>query len=170
MNNKKEKVVQILREMQLNGISISDLAHEMAENPDFLQKKFDVLCLIHGVPHRLPFDKGRQMNPIGIFPFAGLWYLELAQEENMLRKDANTDRLPDRDIWLEVYKLQDDLNAQLKVMGQPLLEGSYFARGGKLNWIVKFDGKRSSMPENYYDPETPATIRYCGSLETPAKD
>ena len=140
------------------------------ENPDFLQKKFDLLCLIHGVPQRLPFDKGRQMNPIGIFPFSGLWYLELTQEENMLRKDADTDRLPERDIWLEVHKLQDDLNAQLKVLKQPLLKGSYFARGGNLNWIVKFDDRRGSMPENYYDPETPATIRYCGSLDSPAKD
>ncbi|MBR1825862.1 MAG: hypothetical protein IJ770_04675 [Alphaproteobacteria bacterium] len=163
--NKKEKIVQILREMYLNGITVSDLQLEQRENPDFLPKKFDLLCLVHGVPYRLPFDKGREMNPIGIFPFAGNWYLELNQDEDLLRHQANQNRLPDRNIWLEVYKLQDDLNAQLRVMDKPLLKGSYFARGGNLNWIVKFDGGKEAMPENYYSPETPANIRYCGLLD-----
>ena len=170
MNAKKEKIVQILHEMCVNGISISDLSHEMSENPDYLPQKFDLLCLVNGVPYRLPLDKGRDMNPIGIFPFHGNWYLELAQDENMRRCNASENRLPDRDIWLEVYKLRKDINAQLRAMGKPLLEGSYFARGGKLNWIVKFGNDSDSMPENFYDSEEPATIRYCGLLDEPAED
>ena len=154
--------------MHLEGISIEDLVQERKRNPEFLPRKFDLLCLVNGVPHRLPFDRGRHHNPIAIFPFAhGNWYLELVQDNGKLRQDADEDRLPDRDIWLELYKLQDDLNAQLQVMRQPLLSGSYFARGGRLNWIVRFDGDRRSMPENFYDTDTPANIRYCGSLDAP---
>ena len=155
--------------MQLAGITVEDLKQEIQSNPDFLPQKFDLLCLIHGVPHRLPFDKGRNMNPIAVFPFAGNWYLELAQDEGILRHHAGESRLPDRDIWLEVYKLQDQLNAQLRIMDKPLLDGVYFARGGKLNWVVKFDGNRIAMPEDSVSSTTVAIARYCGSLDAPKK-
>lgn len=162
---KKRAIIDILRQMHLNGISIEDLQAEMFSNSEFLPQKFDLLCLINGVPHRLPYDKGKDLHPIGIFPFSGNWYLELVQDEGKLRTDVDESRLPNRDIWLEVYKLRNDLNVQLKVMKLPLLKGSYFARGGKLNWIVKFNGDDANMPENYFEPETAAIIRYCGSLD-----
>ena len=152
--------------MHLDGISIEDLVEEKKRNSEFLPRKFDLLCLVDGVPHRLPFDRGRYQNPIAVFPFAeGNWYLELYQDNDKLRHDVDESRLPDRDVWLELYKLQDDLNAQLQVMEQPLLNGSYFARGGRLNWIVRFDNERRSMPENFFGPDTPANVRYCGSLD-----
>ncbi|MBQ9271351.1 MAG: hypothetical protein IJ218_03705 [Alphaproteobacteria bacterium] len=163
--NKKARIVQILREMKLDGITLKDLSREMTENPDFLAQKFDLLCLVNGVPHRLPFDQGRHKEPIGIFPFAGNWYLELTQDESQPRSSANEQRLPDRDIWLELYKLQDALNAQLRAMGKPLLSGSYFARGGNLNWIIRINGSKEPMPENYYPTDTLANIRYGASLE-----
>lgn len=167
-NKKKRAILGILRTMHLNGITINDLVCEKSSNPEFLPHKFDLLCLVHGVPKRMSFDEGRNLHPIALFPFAtGNWYLELAQDDNMLRCNVDEKRLPDRDIWLELYKLKDDLNAQLLVMDQPPLSGSYFAHGGNLNWIVRFDEEKTSMPENYYDPETVANIRYCGSLDAP---
>lgn len=166
-NKKRSAILDILRQMHLSDISIEDLREEMSRNPDFLPKKFDLLCLVHGVPQRLPFAKGKDLHPIGIFPFADNWYLELFQSEEQLRTNADEGRLPDRDIWLEVYKLRNDLNAQLRVMKQPLLKGPYFARGGKLNWIVKFNGADEVMPENYFPAETTAIIRYGGSIDAP---
>lgn len=167
MDEKKKKsaILDILRQMHFNGISIEDLREEMSRNPEFLPMKFDLLCLVNGVPRRLAYDKGKDLEPIGIFPFKGNWYLELFQSEGQLRADADENRLPDRDLWLEVYKIRDDLNAQLKIMKQPLLKGEYFARGGKLNWVVKFNGADEAMPENYYDDDTTAIIRYGGSLD-----
>jgi len=161
---KKNQIVAILQKMQTEGITIEDLRNEMSQNPELLLQKFDLLCLVNGVPKRLSFDKGREMNPIGIFPFAGNWYLELTQEEGKLRHHTDEERLPDRDIWLEVYKLQDALNAQLLAMGQPPLKGNYFARGGRLNWVVTFDGNRVAMPEDSMSSATVANVRYCGML------
>ena len=158
--NKKSAIVEILRKMKANNISFADLKTEMVNNPELLQQKFDLLCLINGVPQRLPFEKGKDLNPIAIFPFAGNWYLELAQDEGVLRHHTTESRLPDRDIWLEVYKLQDPLNLQLRAMGQPLLQGAYFARGGHLNWVVTFDGNRVAMPEDCCSQTTVANVRY----------
>lgn len=157
-------MINILRQMSAAGISFEDLKNEMSQNPELLLKKFDLLCLINGVPQRVPFDKGRELNPIGIFPFVGNWYLELAQEEGKLRHQVDEKRLPDRDIWLEVYKVQDSLNAQLLAMGQPQLEGKYFARGGRINWVVTFDGDHVAMPEDSASATTVAVARYCGML------
>ena len=163
-NIKKNVMINILRQMSATGIGFEDLKNEMAQNPELLLQKFDLLCLVNGVPKRLSFDKGCEMNPIGIFPFAGNWYLELAQEEGKLRHHVDEKRLPDRDIWLEVYKLQDALNAQLLAMGQSPLEGNYFARGGRLNWVITFNGNRVAMPEDSVSSATVANVRYCGML------
>ncbi len=157
-------MVNILRQMGAAGITFEDLRNEMSQNPDLLLQKFDLLCLINGVPQRVPFDKGRNLNPIAIFPFNGNWYLELAQEQEVLRHQVDEVRLPDRDIWIEVYKLQDALNAQLLAMKRPPLEGLYFARGGGLNWAVIFDGNRVAMPEDSISATTVANVRYCGML------
>lgn len=162
--NKKSVIVKILREMKANDITFKDLTDEMTSNPELLPQKFDLLCLVNGVPQRLPLEKGMNQNPIGIFPFAGEWYLELAQEEGKLRHQVDEKRLPDRDIWLEIYKLQDALNLQLRAMGQPELLGSYFARGGRLNWVVTFDGNHVAMPEDSVSASTEANVRYCGML------
>jgi hypothetical protein len=164
MEQKKSVIVEILRKMSDNGITFKDLQNEMASNPDLLMQKFDLLCLINGVPKRLSFEEGRTKNPIAIFPFASDWYLELAQDEGMLRHHVDESRLPDRDIWLEIYKLQDALNLQLRAMGQPELLGSYFARGGRLNWVVTFDGNRIAMPEDSCSSTKAANVRYCGML------
>ncbi len=157
-------MINILRQMSATGISFEDLKNDMAQNPKLLLQKFDLLCLVNGVPQRLPLEKGMNQNPIGIFPFAGNWYLELAQEEGKLRHQVNEKRLPDRDIWLEVYKLQDALNAQLLAMGQPPLKGMYFSRGGGINWVVTFDGNKLAMPEDSVSAPTEANVRYCGML------
>ena len=157
-------MINILRQMAAAEISFQDLRDEMSQNPELLLKKFDLLCLVNGVPTRVPFEKGRDLNPIAIFPFVGNWYLELAQETEKLRHQVEEKRLPDRDIWLEVYKLQDALNAQLLAMGQPPLEGLYFARGGHLNWAVTFDGNRVAMPEDSLSATAVANVRYCGML------
>lgn len=162
--DKKSVIVKILRKMKADGITFADLNAEMVNNPELLQQKFDLLCLVNGVPKRLPFDEGRTKNPLAIFPFAGNWYLELAQDEKMLRHHINEARLPDRDIWLEVYKIQDQLNLQLRAMGRPLLQGTYFSRGGGLNWVVTFDGNRVAMPEDSVSSAMEAIARYCGSL------
>lgn len=162
--DKKSVIIEILRKMKANEITFADLTAEMTSNPDLLQQKFDLLCLIDGVPKRLPFDEGRTKNPIAVFPFAGDWYLELAQDEGVLRHRVTESRLPDRDIWLEIYKIQDPLNIQLRAMGCPPLEGMYFARGGRLNWVVTFDGNRVAMPEDSCSSTKAANVRYCGML------
>ncbi len=161
---KKKQIVAILQKMRENGITIKDLTDELSRNPELLQQKFDLLCLVNGVPQRLPLEKGMNKNPIGIFPFAGEWYLELAQEGGKLRHQVNESRLPDRDIWLEIYKLQDALNAQLLIMGQPPLKGMYFSRGGGINWVITFDGNKLAMPEESVSATTVANVRYCGML------
>lgn len=166
--NRKRIIIGILREMAQNSITVEDLTREMSQNPEFLPRKFDLLCVVDGLPTRVPFDRGRHLNPVAIFPFVGDWYLELEQQTEMPRASADIDRIPDRDIWFEVLKIADDLNAQLKAMNKPQLLGSYFARGGYLNWIVRAseeDGK-FKCEENYYASDVKATIRYCGKLET----
>ena len=161
---KKEAIKEIFKLMRLYGISITDLLN--VKKADFLPRKFDLLCENNGRMQRVPFDEGVSKSPLGLFPFADRnYYLEFAQQTNKVRAEAKEEKLPERDFWVDVFYIRDDINAQLELLEQPLLKGAYFARGGKLNWIVKMTEETEIMPENFYPDDTPANICYIGNLK-----
>lgn len=129
-----------------------------------ISNEFDLLCLVGNQKVRLPFEKRGMGTPIGIFPFKHKpEYLELDEVENKKHTDKDVDesRLLDENFCCaRVSKVVDRLNAYLKVLNKPLLEGSYLADSSYMKgcgWIIGFDNTG-----DYHGGNVPAKLRYMG--------
>ena len=117
----------------------------------------------------LILDKGKKLNPIGLFPFGDSFsYIELDELPEALREHADPDRLPEVGFCEDVCLDIKGVNSHLQNLGKPILQGEYFAIGKFLqehNWIVKFDNPCTELSSDYYDDVSKkAKIRYCGKF------
>ena len=134
--NKKNALTLIKQLMQEYGIMIYEVAQ-------MFDADFDLLCIKDGKKVRLPFDSGKNCNPLGIFPFKDMnIYFELSETSETSRIFADARRLPAEAFCDRVCEIKDELNEYLKILQKPLINGCYFAVGENLsglNWIVGFD-------------------------------
>ena len=168
MNKKQKKILQILEIMQESQISVEDI-QEAAHN------NFDLLCKIHNSLRRVPFEKGKDLNPIGIFPFKndntyivfdGLGHIanqntkmQYAQEHQMAKVN-----IPTVDFFEKLFAVKYQLNATLVALKKPEFRDAYLARSPKYipqaNWIVAFFDDQEHLSSDFYESKEEAKICY----------
>ena len=156
------KVINLLKE---SGLTIYDVHGYLRK---ISHHQFDLLCRVDGEEKRLPFEEGKNNNPIGLFPFKeDSHYIEFAEVSECTRIHADETGLPTVGFFQEILPLMDEINACLKDLKQPVLDGYYFAnKQDNLNWIVYLSGndEAEELSVDYYGRAETAKIRYLGSL------
>lgn len=169
---KEEALRKILGIMDEQGeLSVADISVALrARQHPKPEEKFDLLIESFGELKRVPFDTGKNMAPLGIFPRNGLkFYIEL-DETGMVPfpELATKDKLPDEEMATLMSEVRNELNEKLRELGKPLLSGDYWMNGHELSgigyWMAKYrDGK---LRVDYYDASRRAKIRKFGRLTT----
>ena len=176
---KKEKLLKRMHKfMPEHRETFKKLSNHLKKNrrpikvtPIELSDEFDLLCIVDGKPKRLPFNTGRSLSPLAIFPFPNdTHYIELDEQEEKKHtdKDVDTSRLLDREFCDYVFKIKNRLNLYLKALHKPLLEGCYLADSNYMQgcgWIIGFDDNEfNTLPSDYYGGNLPAKLRYSGTF------
>ena len=163
----KELALQNIRDiMQQCGLSLNDVRTYLRT---MAISNFDLLCVIDGKKKRVSFQDGKELNPIGIFPFkSDSRYLEFEQTMYTYRKFSDEKRLPPESFYKKINTIRVELNECLSLLKKPVLYGAYFAISDYLkdvNWIVAFDERNTeSLPNDFYDNDEQAQIRYLGTI------
>ena len=168
MSKTKEEALKIiLGAMDECEISVADISAALrARQHPKPEEKFDLLIESFGELKRVPFETGKNMDPLGIFPRNGLkFYIELDETGMVAFPDlAVKTELPDEEMAVLMSEVRNELNEKLRELGKPLLSGDYWLNGHELSgtgyWMAKFrDGK---LRVDYYDSSRKAKIRKFG--------
>lgn len=169
MSNKQHRVLQVLKIMQEKGITVEDL--QIATKFE----TFDLLCKINGSLKRVSFEKGKSLNPIGIFPFKndktyivfdGLGHIANGNTKmyySQRHKLLNVS-IPTVDFFEEIFKIKDKLNDALSTLNKPIFKGAYLAVSPEYipeaNWIVGFFDNEASLSYDFYENKEEAKVCY----------
>lgn len=167
MEQKQRIIMRMLRFMGANHITLNDLQY--AQNPKQANshEMYDLLCVIDGIEQRIPFDIGKDLNPIGIFPFANVnTSLDLTETTEIRRSEIKkAENLMSVNFckWTS-YDLEK-LNAKLSELHKPILDGYYHIRNAEhlpeQCWVAHFGAERGeNMPIDFYDDSFKAKVRY----------
>ena len=187
MSKKQESILQILKIMQENEITLADIKKTITKKTKSAKKvspkvkNFDLLCNINGSYKRLPFETGKDLNPIGIFPFAdqkdyivfnGLGHFA---NGNTKMHYSQTHRIaqaqiPSVDFFEEIFKIRQDLNEALTALNKPEFKGPYLAVSPdyipEANWIVAFFEGTDSLACDFYESKEEAKVCYIKKFYT----
>lgn len=170
MSKKQNALLQILKIMQDNKITVEDI-----QKASLKVKNFDLLCKIDGSLKRVSFEKGKSLNPIGIFPFAtdntyivfdGLGHVA---NGNTKMHYSQTNKLakvyiPTVDFFEEIFPIRESLNQALKALNKPEFRGAYFAVSPdyipEANWIVAFFDGCQTLGSDFYESNEEAKVCY----------
>lgn len=158
---KRQIIEQIRVLMKEYDISLSDLVLETKEH-----FPFDLLCKTGDKYSRLPFETGKNCNPVAIFPSKvsriALSLSETADEVDRYNLDESN--IPSCLFWEEIFFNRKALNNALKELGAPIVDGCYFAEamiGSIPNYIVGFKPEYKTLASDYYTNNEKAKVRYC---------
>ena len=129
--------------------------------------EFDLICLIDGKKVRVPCSSRRLGKPLAVFPFKNEpEYIELVEHWGVTHANADPKHLPSVQFCERLYQIKDQLNACLKTLNQPIIEGTYLADNSHMKgcgWIVGFDDNETHrLSHDYYGGNVPAKLRYTG--------
>ncbi len=169
MKTKEEALRQILGIMDEQGeLSVADIAAALrARQYPKVEETFDLLVEVFGERKRVPFESGKDMSPLAIFPRKNLkFYIELDESGMVPFPDEKAKaEFPDEEIAVLIQEVRDELNEKLRELGKPILSGDYWMNGHELSghigyWMARFrDGK---LKVDYYDATRKAKIRRFG--------
>ena len=127
----KEKIInQICSLMNEHHIYVSEIADARRRLFHNDYQAFDLLCLCstEKTLFRTSFEKGKDLHPIAIFPFAdnniALFLRECQVEERCFVVEQD---VPSVEYWKNIDAIRDKLNQKLVELGAPIVEGVYFA-------------------------------------------
>lgn len=168
---KKTETLKIIGIMQKYGITIADIKEEeenirRPKNP----RAFDLLIEVDGTKMRVPFDEGKDKNPIAIFPrkdLTSFLYLEEEPETVCPARLEDRRQLLTENFSALLYDVRPELNARLRQLGKPELVGDYWGYAHELSgcgyYMARFDF-RKQLEFSYYDANHRAKIRRMGRL------
>jgi hypothetical protein len=175
---RKENLQKILSKMHALGLKAEHLAEtakivETMKRYHFsivdIQKEevavqgFDLLCVEYDIYKRVPFEEGKKLHPVGIFPFATSNVYISLDEHEWKRSECDENKIPTREFFYHILSLRENLNRCLSILGKPLLEGCYYAKSTYLsdcNWIVGIGGRfGKSIGEDFYGDDERAKYR-----------
>lgn len=170
MKTKEEALRQILAILDEQGeLSVSDISAALrARQHPQPTESFDLLIESFGELKRVPFETGKNMAPLGIFPRNGLkFFIELDETGMVPFPELETkSTLIDEEMATLIMEVRNELNDKLRELGKPILSGDYWMNGHELSgigyWMAKYrDGK---LKVDYYDASRKAKIRKFGRL------
>ena len=146
---KEEIIKQIHELMEEHHIYVNEVVEYRRRLIRNDHQPFDLLCVCSTASQlfRTTFEKGKNLHPIAIFPFANnnisLFLHECGPEQRCFVAEQD---VPSVEYWKSIDAIKDELNQKLKELGAPIVDGVYFAgppAGGiYANWLVDFqDGK-----------------------------
>ncbi|MEE6206640.1 MAG: hypothetical protein VZR95_01120 [Alphaproteobacteria bacterium] len=166
---KQEAVQQILGIMQDNNITVADITATIkAQSRPQVQENFDLLCEINGIRKRLPFDTGKDLNPIAIFPRQNLKFFLSLEETGMISYPAANEKeqLADEDLCTLLMEVRPELNEKLRELGKPIVSGDYWLNGHELSgvgyWMARI--REDQLKVDYFDASKKAKVRHIGHL------
>ena len=174
----KENLRKILSKMSAIGLKVDNLlkAQEIVEvmkkykfsvadvrDAEVETNGFDLLCVEYDIYKRVPFEEGKKLYPIGIFPYpSSNVYISLAEHE-WPRKDCDKDNLPTYDFFFHLLPMMDQLNHCLRELGKPVIDGCYYAKDfgdPDCNYIAGVGGRfGNSVGWDYYGDNERAKYR-----------
>ena len=170
MSKTKEDALKvILGAMDESEVSVADISAALrARQHPKPEENFDLLIESFGELKRVPFETGKNMAPLGIFPRNGLkFYIELDETGMVPFPELETkSTLIDEEMATLIMEVRNELNDKLRELGKPILSGDYWMNGHELSgigyWMAKYrDGK---LKVDYYDASRKAKIRKFGRL------
>ncbi len=166
--NKKQIIEDIFNKMRENGITFEELkqARLAALRPKCMED-FDLLVVEDGVAQRVPFDKGKDMKPIGIFPLKkSTTYVEFKESGPQEYPVEKKDKLPGANTYELWRNIMPELNAKLRELHQPEFEGKYWLNGHEWSGVAYWCGevKNDKADDATYDNRKPAKVRLIGYL------
>ena len=170
MSKTKEDALKvILGAMDESEVSVADISAALrARQHPKPEENFDLLIESFGELKRVPFETGKNMAPLGIFPRNGLkFYIELDETGMVPFPELETkSTLIDEEMATLIMEVRNELNDKLRELGKPILSGDYWMNGHELSgigyWMAKYrDGK---LKVDYYDASRKAKIRKFGRI------
>ena len=168
---KYDETLKIVAKMQNFGITIEDIkeVEENARRPKN-PRPFDLLIIVNGAKMRVPFDEGKDKNPIAIFPrkdLTSFLYLDEEPETTCPAKLEDRRTLLTENFSALLSDVRPELNARLRQLGKPELLGDYWGYAHEFSgcgyYMARFDF-RKHLEFNYYDAKHRAKIRRMGRL------
>jgi len=161
-----EAVHQILKVMKENELSVDDInqalrAHKNAET-------FDLVCDVNGKLTRVPYEEGKNQNPIGIIPRKKYNFFLYLNETGMsaFPPIEEKDQLPDEILCDLMMTVRPELNEKLRELGKPILSGDYWLNGHELSgigyWMAHI--REDQLKVDYYNIKHTAKVRKIGRL------
>lgn len=171
MSKTKEDALKvILGAMDESEVSVADISAALrARQHPKPEENFDLLIESFGELKRVPFETGKNMAPLGIFPRNGLkFYLELDETGMVPFPDEKAKaEFPDEEMCTLMQDVRNELNEKLRELGKPILSGDYWLNGHELPGHIGYhmarfrDGK---LKVDYYDASRKAKVRKFGRL------
>jgi len=169
MRTELKKVAHILEIMCNENITLEDIQTGLACKASDERKNFhdfDLLVIQDDKKYRLPFEIGKDFNPVGIFPFAtSNTYLEF-EEVKGARYQIFEERLPEYEFFEKLFEKKEELNARLEQLDKLPLIGKYFTKVSKdmIVWFVGFLKDDDQIKKFGYNPVKHAKARYVGTF------
>ena len=168
MANTKSEALQILEMMQAKGVTVADINAAIKAQRQ-VDETFDLVCLINGVLTRIPFEKGRELSPVGIFPRKNLkFFLELDETGEISFPSVEEKReMPDDDLFTLISEVRPELNEKLRELGKPLVSGNYWLNGHEVGdhigyWIAHM--RDDKLVVDYDNKTSRAKVRKIGHI------
>ena len=124
---------------------------------------FDLLCAETDTLTRLPFEQGKKLCPIGIFPYPSSNVYISLNERSLPRRDCDESKIPSREFLRDLMPLREELNRCMRILGKPLLEGCYYVKDPshpKDNHIVNIGGRSAKgFSVDYFGDDERAKCR-----------
>ena len=137
MSKTKEDALKvILGAMDESEVSVADISAALrARQHPKPEENFDLLIESFGELKRVPFETGKNMAPLGIFPRNGLkFYIELDETGMVPFPELETkSTLIDEEMATLIMEVRNELNDKLRELGKPILSGDYWTNGHELS-------------------------------------
>ncbi len=118
---------------------------------NFLPTEFDLLCLVDGKELRCSFEKGKDKEIIGIFPFKhSSIYMQTAEKSECSHLMVAGDYIPPIYIWEDIFRMIHSINECLERLNLPILSGNYFAKQNLMSKTHNIDMIVNINPEEKY--------------------
>ena len=157
MNEKSLALEKIVSLMNDYNLSVSDISEATDSH------EFDLMCYVNEKFVRLPYEQGKDKQVIGVFPFKDCsFYIDCDETRELETPFVLKNYLLSMDIWEDLARIKDKLNACLKSVGLPVLSGRYYtATYSNKYCIIDFsDGNKRTDVYCFQIGENKAKVRY----------
>ena len=164
--NLPEAIPQILKIMNENELTVDDISQALRAQKN--AETFDLVYEADGKFIRVPYEEGKDKNPIGIIPRKKYNFFLYLDETGMspFPPIEEKDQLPDEVLCNLLMDVRPELNEKLRELGKPILSGNYWLNGHEFSgigyWMAHI--REDVLKVDYYNIKHTAKVRKIGRL------